>query len=149
MDANDYTRFWKRLFVRAKAAGVLTHVNRLPNKTFWIAAATGKRGVNYVYTISTQKKWIKAELLIEGFEKSYHKEVFDLLHAHKEEIEALYGGSLEWNRGDNIKRSTVCDRVFEVNIHDETTWDEAQNTMVDMMRRLSTAMSRFIQEIPS
>jgi len=75
--------------------------------------------------------------------------VYDFLHAHKEEIESSFGASLEWHRSDTIKRSRICYRVFGVHLQDEATWDEAQNTMVHMMKRLSLATSRFIAEIPS
>jgi len=151
MDDTDHIRFWTGLLRRSTNAGVVTHAKCSPSNKSWIPAGTGKRGVKYVHTISSEESWIKAEILIEDprGEKAYDKKAYDFLHARKEEIEASFGTQLEWHRSDTNQRSRICYTVPVVHLQDEATWDEAQNTMVHMMERLWIATSRFINEIPS
>jgi len=139
-----HLRFWKRLLDRAKAAGILTHATCSPSGKSWIVAGTGEKGIAYAYAISLTQGWIKAELLMQSPETARNKEIFDALYEEKRSIEALFGGPLEWYRSNDKKRSRICSQVDRTHLGDETTWDEAQNSMIDMMKRLSTAMSSFV-----
>lgn len=64
MDDTDHMRFWTALLLRSRKAGVETHATRSSSRKSWIAAETGKRGVSYMYTISSKDGWIKAEILM-------------------------------------------------------------------------------------
>lgn len=51
-----------------------------------------------------------------------NKIAFDNVMLHKLEIESNFGVNLEWNRGDDVKRSIISYRLENVSIYNENDW---------------------------
>lgn len=51
-----------------------------------------------------------------------NKIAFDNVMLHKLEIESNLGANLEWNRGDDVKRSIISYRLENVSIYNENDW---------------------------
>lgn len=51
-----------------------------------------------------------------------NKIAFDNVMLHKLEIESYFGVNLEWDRGDDVKRSIISYRLENVSIYNENDW---------------------------
>lgn len=51
-----------------------------------------------------------------------NKIAFDNVMLHKLEIESNFGVNLEWDRGDDVKRSIISYRLENVSIYNENDW---------------------------
>ena len=51
-----------------------------------------------------------------------NKIAFDNVMLHKLEIESNFGVNLEWNRGDDVKKSIISYRLENVSIYNENDW---------------------------
>ena len=64
----------------------------------------------------------RVDLYLGKAKKEENKKAFDMLVAHKDEIEKTLGVSLNWNHGDDIKSSKVFYQLNGVSIENETDW---------------------------
>jgi hypothetical protein len=68
---------------------------------------------------------------------------FDQLYAHKAEIEAAYGGELQWVKVEGTKRT----RIFvnnPINVADGTTWPDCYEWLIEHISRLKAAVGPWI-----
>jgi len=97
--------FWKQLLERAKGRPH-PHARRVsPGKEHWLGAGAGKSGLTYSYVVRMDNASV--ELYIDRGNAEENKRIFDKLYEHKEEIEAIFGAPLEWQRMD--ERPAVFD----------------------------------------
>ena len=70
-----------------------------------------------------------------------NEEIFDTLEEAKEEIEEVFGESLEWQRLEG-KRACRIGKRFSLGGYrdDEEEWSEIQDAMIDTMIRLEKAL---------
>jgi hypothetical protein len=74
-------------------------------------------------------------------------EVFDVLHSHKQEIEAAFGGEILWTRRETGQTSRIAYDMHSGGYKDEDDWEEIQTAMIDAMTRLEQALSPFVANI--
>ncbi len=74
-------------------------------------------------------------------------EVYDELHAHRQEIETAFGETLSWTRRDTGKTSRIAFDVTAGGYKDEANWPTIQAAMIDAMVRLEKALSPFISQL--
>ena len=65
-----------------------------------------------------------------------NKIAFDNVMLHKLEIESNLGVNLEWDRGDDVKRSIISYRLENVSIYNENDWLQIANFMQNGVRNL-------------
>ena len=124
--------FWEELLDSSNAEFSLFEAIS-PKQQGWVGKSAGISGVAYNYLI--RNDWGAVELYIDAGIRSRNKEIFDGLHQSKDEIEAEFGGELDWRRLDNKRASRIRSPLTEAGLIDEDSWDETQSEMVDMMQR--------------
>ncbi len=135
--------FWAGLLERAKKVSPL-YANISPSKDSWIQAGAGRAGVHYSYV--TRKHDSYVELVLEGREAN--KAYFDQLNEHRAQIEASFGGPLQWERSDDLKKSYIRKSLSVGGYRDDKAdWPEIQDAMIAAMTSLEEAFSSYIKKL--
>lgn len=137
-------RFWRGVVDEARRRGT-SHANISPSRSSWIGAGAGLSGLAFNYVIWQHAA--AAELYIDRGDRDQNKSVFDALLADRNEVEAEFGGELDWNRLDDKRAARVRTPVVDAGWRDEERWPEVQAQMVDFMERLEAALRPRIAEI--
>jgi len=136
--------FWQKLLDAARPRTDL-HANISPCRDGWISAGGGVSGVHFSYSI---RQHDAASHLILESEKKKNKAAFDFLKQRQDDIEKSFGGSLEWSRCDELKKSHIGVTLSIGGYrNDPSEWPDIQNEMIDSMIRLAGALSEFIPEL--
>lgn len=145
-ESRQYLRkeFWRQLLERSLGKSRL-FTNVSPSDDGWLAAGGGVSDVHYTYRI--RKYDASIELVLEGPEDK-NKAYFDQLRSHQQEIEQAFGAILDWDRGDGKVKSGISGQIDAGGYRsDRQTWPEAQDTMIQAMGRLETAMKPYIARL--
>ncbi len=131
-------KFWEGLAAIARSRNT-RHANIKPGSHHWMGAASGIRGLGFVYAIV--QEYSVAELYIDRGEAVENKAIFDKFFARKDEIEKAFGCSLSWERLDT-KRACRIRHVIERGGYrsPESEWPQIQSEMVDTMIKLEAAL---------
>ena len=138
-------RFWEGLIGVARERRT-RHANIKPGTYHWLGASSGVRGLGFNYVI-VQEHGV-TELYIDRGDAVENKKIFDTLLAQKEQIEKLFGGSLEWERLDG-KRACRIKNVVTLGGYrsPEHEWPAIHLAMVDSMAKLETALLPAIENL--
>ena len=123
------------------------HANISPGQYTWIGTSAGRRGLGFHYAVRQHEASV--ELYIDRGKDTdeENKTIFDTLFASKDNIEAIFGGPLEWQRLES-KRACRIRKEFEMGgYRDEARWPEIQDTMIDAMIRLEKALKPHIAKL--
>jgi hypothetical protein len=104
-------------------------------------------GLNFNYVV--RQDHCGAELYIDrgnGAELE-NKAIFDQLYDHRAEIEAAFGGTLEWERLDDKRASRIRASFPGGYRSPEESWSEIQRPLVDAMNRLEAALSPYLEKL--
>jgi len=139
--------FWTSLLATARERTPL-HANISPRAYSWLGTGSGKRGLGLNYSIRQHRA--SAELYIDrgkGAEDE-NKAIFDILHAHKDEVERIFGEPLSWERLDNARACRIA-KYIEVGGYrdDREEWPDIQDAMIDAMIRLEKALRPHIDAL--
>lgn len=148
--AERYTirgNFWTKLLERAKEKTKL-HATISPGQYSWIGTGAGRRGLGYNYVVRQHDA--NVELYIDRGEDSEeeNRRIFDALASSKDNIESVFGGSLEWQRLEG-KRACRIKKQIEVGGYrdDPSKWSEIHDAMIDAMIRLEKALRPHIAKL--
>jgi hypothetical protein len=140
-------KFWTTLLELARSKTKL-HSDISPTDYGWIAAGAGKAGLSWLYSVT--KHSATAELPIDRGKDSEieNRAILEELKSHQAEIEAAFGGSLDWYQAEGVKLCRVRAILKNGGYRDEEElWPEIQTKMVDAMCRLEKALRPFIAKI--
>ena len=141
-------RFWTQLLDRARDRTTL-HANISPSQRATISTAV-QSGLFLRYVI--QQHTSDIELYIDRGREAdnQNNEIFDTLENAKEEIEEVFGESLEWQRLEGQRSCRIGER-FSLGGYrdDEEEWAEIQDAMIDGMIRLEAAFRSHIDRLPA
>lgn len=144
-------RFWAQFLERSKTKTSLFS-GRSTTKDQWMSVGIGKNG--FTMGVSLTENHARAECFIrDDIEKDrekakkWSKAVFQELEKQKEQIEASFGGALEWHILPERIGSRIC-WDFDCSWRtDEQSWPEIQDRMVDAVVRLEQAIRKPIEAI--
>ena len=137
--------FWGQLLEKAKSTTAL-HAGRSPTKELWLGAGAGKAGLVYAYLTWLDKAGV--ELYIDTGDGEENKNIFDMLHSEKDQIEADFGDELDWDRMEGRRGSRIRKLTGRLGLKaEEDKWPEIQDEMIDAMDRLSKALKLHIQSL--
>jgi hypothetical protein len=136
--------FWAQLLEASKKKTQLFQ-NIGPKKDHWLSAGAGISGVVWQYLILKQGS--RVQFNIESSDASKNKKIFDELFKHKDEVEAVFGDKLEWERLDERISSRVGKQVTSKGLRDVDDWSEIIDKMVDAIVRLEKALNKHVKEI--
>jgi len=138
-------RFWTELLEKAKSKTNL-HANISPGKDSWIGAGSGKQGLGFNYVIRMHDAL--TELYIDKGRdlEEENKRIFDDLFASKQQIEDVFGDTLEWERLDGRRACRIRKLIDIGGYRNDEVWDELQNAMIHAMVQLEKALKPLINK---
>lgn len=138
--------FWSQFIERSKATSLL-FANRSPTRDHWLSAGIGRNGfnINVVLTQDVGRVECFFRMPKDGGERT--KQAFDALHARKAEIEAKFGGSLDWKRLNDRAGSRICVEIPGGWRLAESQWLSFQDELARLSNRLADALRGPIHEI--
>ncbi|EDL59264.1 DUF4268 domain-containing protein [Gimesia maris] len=139
-------RFWSKLLEYANTQTDL-HSNISPSEYHWIGTGSGVRGLAYTYKVTQHTSIVDLYIDRGAGCKAENKKIFDTLYSHKDQIEAVFGGPLEWRRLDGSKASRIVIEFPGGYRDDESEWQAIIEKMVDAMIRLEKTFSPFIAQL--
>lgn len=138
MKDSDQRRYsWWLNLVQHPNAELHSHIT--PNKYSWIGLGSGVRGVGYNYAVTRGNA--SAEIYIDRGKGADHEnlQIFDQLHAEKDQVEQAFGEPLSWERIEG-KRACRIRAAIQGGYDDpEHEWRQTQDRMTDAMNRLYKA----------
>ena len=138
--------FWNYLLSKVKSKTKL-HANISPNIYSWIGTGAGISGVSYNYVIGQHDSKIELYIDKDKEDGKENKIIFDQLYSHRNEIESIFKGELNWERLDGKRASRIM-KYFEIGgYRDKEKWDDVCNNMIDNMINLEKALSPYIDKI--
>lgn len=138
--------FWQGLLAHAKTKTKL-FVSISPSKYHWIGTGAGRSGLSFIFVVVEHEG--SSELYIDRGKEAdtENKAIFDSLLAKKPEIEAAFGGALDWQRLDAKRACRIRYTVPGGGYRDLDQYPVTQAAMVDAMIRLERAFKPFIQKL--
>ena len=92
------------------------------SKENWVSGFFGIGGFNLACVANYDKA--RVDLTLAHSNKERNKEAFDYLYSHKDEIEAVSGTRIDWQRGDDTKSSSIVICLEGVSIENEADWTQ-------------------------
>jgi hypothetical protein len=141
-----YYEFWTYFLQYSQGKTRLlykTPSNRVYQSVTGISLNVGTFG-GYNYYIGSRGNKFGVYLYIDFGNPASNKNLFDLLYSKKDQIEAIIGTEIEWDRIDN-KRSCRISYLHEgIDIQDKSQWDKIADSLIDMMIRFDEALHPYI-----
>lgn len=135
--------FWGQALDALKAEKVIRYQNIGPTRDHWLSAGSGLSGVHYSMLFLKEGAGVQ---FVMDRRKEKNKAMFDYLHARRSEIEAIYGGLLEWHRLDDKKAAKImASQPFEG--YDRATWPAMIAWLVANIRRLENAFAPHVNAL--
>jgi hypothetical protein len=140
----DLREQWWSNLVERPAAHLHRHIT--PGRYSWIGLSSGVRGIQFNYSVRQHES--QAEVYIDrGLDcDDENRAIFELLLAHRDEIEQRFGGPLLWEALEGKRACRISVRIDGGYKSDVEEWDEIQETLAGAMNRLVDA---FRPELPA
>ena len=124
--------------------GVPRYKGRIPGSGRWWTAPTGRRGM--IYRFGVRQHEVDCALTIRGGRVGESEPVLAELRAHQSEIEAAFGGPLEWLEAS---RSHVRVALREGGYLDDDRLASLYPHLADTMSRFIDALDPYVAELRS
>jgi len=135
--------FWKGLLERSSGRTQLFR-DISPSQDSWISTGSGIGGVHYQYTICMHTSSV--DLIFEG-DKDKNKAMFDYMLKYRTILETAFGGALEWNRCDDLKKSYLRQDLEGGYRDDCDEWPVIQDRMIESMIKLEQAFKPYVAQL--
>ena len=139
MSERDHTRYkWWSLLLQHPGAKLHRHIT--PGKYRWIGLSSGVPGIGFNYAVT--KQGAGAEVYIDRGKGTNHEnlQIFDHLHAKKDQIETNFRGQLSWERLEGKRACRIRAAVNGSYYDSEEDWRAIHDRMTDAMNRLVGAI---------
>lgn len=143
--AETLRRFWAQLLERSRPRTPLL-ANRSPTTDHWLSTGIGRGGFNACLALTQTEGQFECYIRQAGGEAA-SKAAFHALLAKRQEIEAAFGGKLDWQELPGRLGSRICGRLPGGWKSPESEWPEIQDRLIDGMIRLEAALRKPIQEL--
>lgn len=140
--AELYQRFWVRCLEQVHQRHPGWTRNRRPGAANWLQLPSPFRGESYyAFTFVAQRR-VRVELYLDAAgDPTRVADLYTALHHHREEIEADYGGPLNWEELPHRRASRIADYT-DGDITDSASHDLLIAWFVDHSARLRAAIDR-------
>jgi hypothetical protein len=144
-DRYDIRQHWWTALIKLPNAKLHAHLT--PSAYSWIGTSSGIRGLNLNYVVTQDV--CGAELYIDrgNDSQSENKAIFEQLFQQRPEIEARFGGPLDWERLDAKRASRIRVKLPGGYRAPEDEWEAIQTPLVDAMNRLEAALRPALQKL--
>ncbi|MEX0664743.1 MAG: DUF4268 domain-containing protein [Acidimicrobiia bacterium] len=131
--------FFERLLDRAAEKTPL-HIGLLPKKGPYLSRQVG--GVGWVYGVREHGTRVIVWIERGAGREAETDAIFQSLVAHRAEIEADFGGALEWEAKESNRSRKIVVDLAEGGWADAEDWDQVIDSTVDTMIRLEAAVAQ-------
>ena len=135
--------FWKQLLPQIVNTELFSNIN--PTKDHWLSSGAGISGLRYTFVVTS--KYARIELAILKSSKQKNKEIFKQLIAQKNDIEAIFGNSLEWEELPENKMSRIKYELTSVNLFDKADWDIMNHFLIKYLPKFESAFQPAIKKL--
>ena len=147
-----YQRFWGEFLPAFRDAYPGWTRAAKPSKDPWMMFTSSRSGLlkfNAQFRRPEGKYRLRAEAYIDAGDADTNKNTFDRLHEKKQQIEQAVGEALDWERLDNVRKSSVSlSFPNEIRITDEHRWPEARSWLVQAMGKMRDAFNPVLEGLP-
>jgi hypothetical protein len=140
-----FRKFWAQLIERSKLNTPLL-ANRATTPECWLSAGIGRGGFNLTLSLVQHEGKVGCDIRLAGGEQK-SKAAFNALLAQKQEIEAKFGGPLDWQELPGRQVCSICAEMAGGWKSPEAEWPALQVRMIDALIRLEVALRKPIQEL--
>jgi hypothetical protein len=134
-------KFWEGLLEQAKMK-LDVHANRQPTKDNWISGSIGRAGFLLTYTVRKDDSQVELWIALGAGQALKNKAAFKALEAQKCDIEADFGGKLDWQElpeGEGCRIRYVIEGGYK---SPQDQWPSIHATLSDNMVKLDKAMRK-------
>src|SRR5262249_38695292 len=125
------------------------HANRSPGIYQWIGGSIGRHGFQLNYAVRGDESQVELYIDLGSNSDDLNLNMFNELKTHQSEIQAAFGGELEWQ---DLPESRAC-RIRKIipggYRSPEAEWPHIHEMLVDNMIRLDKALRPFVQRLPA
>ena len=105
----------------------------------WYNVAIGSSDASISIDLVNKEHKIRVSLWIND-----NKDIFDALFQRKDEIEAVLGFGLEWNRLDNKKASYICTYIKGLDFKKQDNYPMLMEQIVDLVLKMRNVFPKFM-----
>lgn len=113
---------------------------RKPTTDHWYSIAIGSSECHISIDLINKNHKIRVGVWIGD-----NKGLFDKFYANKDQIEAVCGFELEWNRLDNKKASFVCTYIPDLDFDNTSNYAELMNKSIDLVLTIRKAFVPYLK----
>lgn len=140
-----FRRFWSQLIDRSKTRTPLL-ANRSGTDGHWLSAGIGRTGFTLSLVLIQEKALVELYIRF-GQDAERSLTAFERLKAHRSEIEATFGGTLDWQDLPGRHGCRICTELAGGWRSPESEWPQLQEQMIDALIRMDAALRKPIQEL--
>jgi Domain of unknown function (DUF4268) len=118
---------------------------RRANKRHWFNFPIGRSGFWIAALISTEHQWIRVGL---NMRRDADKAAFDTLFSQKDQIEAEFAESLDWQRLPGKMASRIVIYRYNSDLSVQEQWDELHGWMLSKMERFRSVFAERVRHLP-
>jgi hypothetical protein len=122
------------------------HAHCSPKPDSWVSAASGLRGIGYIYVVGQERSRIELYLWQDRTDPDKPKRRFDWFLARRAAIEA-HTGPLRWERLEGRKACRVSIELLGGLKEPRERWSERQDALVAKMMEFHAAFQPLIDEL--
>lgn len=120
----------------------------LPGKSNWCSGYFGVGGFSISCIANRNEAWVA--LWLSSSDTAKNKKGFDLIYAHKDEIEHELGNyDMSWTRADEYKASWISYTLKGVSINNEEDWPRMAKFQAEWSAKMADAMIPYLAEMGS
>ncbi|MGH7147294.1 MAG: DUF4268 domain-containing protein [Nitrospiraceae bacterium] len=138
--------YWTKLLDYAKTKTQL-HAGISPGRYAWIGTGAGKRGLSFNYVVWEHETSVELYIDRGKNAEGENKAIFDWFYARKDEIEKVFGETLEWERLDTKRAARIRKTITLGGWKDPDRWGEIHSETVSAMIRLERALKPYFQKL--
>lgn len=140
-----FRKFWAQLIERSRSRTQLL-ANRSTSVDHWLATGIGRGGFHLSCSLVQNEGQVECYIRFAGDEPK-STAAFQALLARKGEIEASFGGALDWQDLPGRQGCRICTELPGGWRSPESDWPGMQDLMIDALIRLEGALRKPIQDL--
>ena len=121
-----------------------------PSKGPYIQTTSGTPGINYEFLLRKDNVYVQAWIDRGKDCDEQNQAMFEELLSHREDIEAAYGGTLDWNPISGARACKITGGSVDGGWNsDAEVWPETATKVVEEMIRFTDALSPYVAQLKS
>lgn len=139
-------QFWEQ-FINSSNKESNFLANNSPSKESWIGKGIGMSGVNLNLVISSN--YCRSEVYINRGDKALNKEIFDIFYKQRDEIEAVLGEALIWEKMEDKMTSRIKLELTGVSYFEKGDWQKMNDYLIKSAINIEKAFREPIKKLNS